>query len=55
MRKEEIIEMVRQIQAGNEELMNDLFVESYYDIYKMAYKFCKNKPDANDIVQETFL
>lgn len=55
MRKDEIIQLVKEIQAGKEEGLNQLFVECYFDIYKMAYKFCRNESDANDIVQDTFL
>jgi len=40
---------------GNESAFRELYETNYEMIYRLAYRYVKSKPDAEDILQETFI
>ena len=40
---------------GNESAFRELYETHYEMIYRLAYRYVKNKPDAEDVLQETFI
>lgn len=53
--KEEMIEIIKQAQKGNEEAFNQLFQCYYGKAYGIAWQITKNDADAKDVIQEAFL
>lgn len=53
--KEEMIEIIKSAQKGNEEAFNQLFQYYYGKAYGIAWQITKNDADAKDVVQEAFL
>lgn len=49
-----VANIVREVQAGDEEAFTRLYQCIYMDVYKMAFSICRDHNDANDILQETF-
>ena len=50
-----MIELVTKAQSGDQNALNDLFNESYNDVYYFALKTVKDEDLACDITQETFM
>lgn len=48
-------ELVQMLQNDSEEAFNLLYQRYVKLVYYIAYRFCKNDADSQDIVQETFL
>ena len=42
-------------QQGNESALRELYETHYEMIYRLAYRYVKSQPDAEDILQETFI
>jgi RNA polymerase sigma-70 factor (ECF subfamily) len=42
-------------QQGNESAFRELYETNYEMIYRLAYRYVKSQPDAEDILQETFI
>lgn len=40
---------------GNDSAFRELYETHYEMIYRLAYRYVKNQPDAEDILQETFI
>jgi RNA polymerase sigma-70 factor (ECF subfamily) len=40
---------------GNESAFRELYETNYEMIYRLAYRYVKSQPDAEDILQETFI
>jgi len=40
---------------GNESAFRELYETHYEMIYRLAYRYVKSQPDAEDILQETFI
>jgi RNA polymerase sigma-70 factor (ECF subfamily) len=40
---------------GNDSAFRELYENHYEMIYRLAYRYAKNQPDAEDILQETFI
>ncbi len=55
MEKENLISLVKQAQQSDPQALNDLFTETYNDVYYFALKTVKNETLAKDITQETFI
>ncbi len=55
MEKQRMIELVTKAQSGDQNALNDLFNESYNDVYYFALKTVKDEELACDITQETFM
>jgi len=49
------IEVVQLAQQGNTHAFRQLFDENKRKVYTLAYQYTKNKEDAEDILQETFI
>lgn len=52
MTESEDIDFIRQAKAGNSKAFEALVRKHYTFIYKVAFKWCGNKEDAEDISQE---
>lgn len=48
-------EVVQLAQQGNTHAFRQLFDENKRKVYTLAYQYTKNKEDAEDILQETFI
>ena len=48
-------ELVHQAKSGNLNAMEHLFEKHYLFVYRLAYKWCGIKENAEDITQEVFL
>ena len=48
-------ELVQMLQNDSEEAFNLLYQRYVKLVYYIAYRFCKNDADSQDIVQETFM
>lgn len=55
MEKEKLVALVKKAQKGNKQALNDLFTETYKDVYYFAKKTVKNQTLAEDVVQEAFV
>lgn len=55
MNKEKLPSLVAKAQEGNNQALNDLFTETYNDVYYFALKTVKDETLAADITQETFV
>lgn len=55
MDKEKLPSLVARAQAGDNQALNDLFTETYNDVYYFALKTVKDETLAADITQETFV
>lgn len=55
MNKEKLSSLVVKAQEGNNQALNDLFTETYNDVYYFALKTVKDETLAADITQETFV
>lgn len=55
MEKEQMIELVRKSQAGDDEAMNELIRESHTSVSYQCRKLLKNAQDAEDVTQEVLL
>jgi len=55
LEKQRMIELVTKAQSGDQNALNDLFNESYNDVYYFALKTVKDEDLACDITQETFM
>lgn len=53
--KQEISEVIVNAQSGDEEAFNQLYQHFYKTAYRYAYKLTRNKSDAEDVVQESFI
>ena len=40
---------------GNESAFRELYETHYEMIYRLAYRYVKSQPDAEDVLQETFI
>lgn len=49
------IALVKSAQEGDLDAFRQLFEENKYKIYANAYKYLRNKEDAEDILQDTFI
>lgn len=49
------IQMVKSARQGDEEAFRLLFEENKQKIFALAFKYTKNREDAEDILQETFI
>jgi len=48
-------ELIEMVQSGDEYAFNLLYERYVKLVYYIAYRFCKNDADSQDVVQETFL
>ncbi|MEQ6390654.1 sigma-70 family RNA polymerase sigma factor [Bacillaceae bacterium S4-13-58] len=48
-----MLDLVKKAQKGNDKAFTTLFQQYEQDIYRMAFVYMKNQPDALDVVQET--
>lgn len=55
MNKEKLSSLVVKAQGENNQALNDLFTETYNDVYYFALKTVKDETLAADITQETFV
>lgn len=55
MQKENLSSLVAKAQAGDSQALNDLFTETYNDVYYFALKTIKDESLAADVTQETFV
>lgn len=55
MDKEKLPSLVAKAQEGNSQALNDLFTETYNDVYYFSLKTVKDEALAADITQETFV
>ena len=55
MKREDLPQLIREIQTGNEEAFAKLYHDFYTAFYYMALKLTKNEADAQDVVQDTFI
>ena len=55
MQKENLSSLVAKAQAGDNQALNDLFTETYNDVYYFALKTIKNETLAADVTQDTFV
>ncbi len=55
MNREKLPSLVVKAQEGNNQALNDLFTETYNDVYYFALKTVKDETLAADITQETFV
>ena len=55
MQKENLSSLVAKAQAGDNQALNDLFTETYNDVYYFALKTIKDESLAADVTQETFV
>lgn len=55
MDKEKLPYLVAKAQGGDNQALNDLFTETYNDVYYFALKTVKDETLAADITQETFV
>lgn len=55
MDKEKLPSLVAKAQEGDNQALNDLFTETYNDVYYFALKTVKDETLAADITQETFV
>lgn len=53
MSKNEDRELIKRAQSGDAGAFEALANQYYETMFKMAYKFCGNRPDAEDITQES--
>lgn len=53
MDKKELTALIQLAQKGNADAFEDLVNAHYETMFKMAYKWCGNKSDAEDITQES--
>ena len=53
MSKNEDREIIKRAQSGNATAFEALANQYYETMFRMAYKFCGNRPDAEDITQES--
>ena len=51
MNEDIVIPLVKKAQSGNRNAFENLLQEIYDDMYKMAFHFCGNKENAEDITQ----
>jgi len=49
------MELIDLAKSGNSRAMEDLFETYYMTVYRLAYKWCGIKEDAEDIAQEVFI
>ena len=49
------MELIDLAKNGNARAMEDLFEKYYMTVYRLAYKWCGVKEDAEDIAQEVFV
>ena len=49
------IEVVQLAQQGNPNAFRQLFEENKHRVFTLAFQYTKNKEDAEDILQETFI
>ncbi|HEX9903305.1 MAG TPA: sigma-70 family RNA polymerase sigma factor, partial [Acidobacteriota bacterium] len=47
--------LVQAAQAGNRTALRELFEQNKRKIFGLAYQYAKNREDAEDILQETFI
>lgn len=47
--------IARNLKAGSEQAKDMLFRKHYDTFYKVAFRILKNKPDAEDVVSESFI
>lgn len=55
MQKENLSFLVSKAQSGDNQALNDLFTETYNDVYYFALKTVKDETLAADVTQETFV
>lgn len=55
MEKEQLQKLVERARTGEEKALNELFAETYNDVYYFALKTVKNEDLAADITQETYI
>lgn len=55
MQKENLSFLVSKAQSGDSQALNDLFTETYNDVYYFALKTVKDETLAADVTQETFV
>lgn len=55
MDKEKLPSLVAKAQKGDSQALNDLFTETYNDVYYFALKTVKDETLAADVTQETFV
>lgn len=55
MKRNDVPQLIREIQAGNEAAFNTLYQEFHNAFFYMALKLTNNEADAQDVVQETFI
>lgn len=55
MEKEKLSAIVSKAKTGNKQALNNLFTETYNDVYYFALKTVKDETLAADITQETFV
>lgn len=49
------IELVKRVQAGDEQAFDELYQQYYPRAISLAYRFTKDYADAEDVVQESFI
>ncbi len=49
--KDQDMALAKRASQGDERAFRDLLDTHYMTIYRMAYRFCGNKPDAEDVTQ----
>jgi RNA polymerase sigma-70 factor (ECF subfamily) len=47
--------LILSAKEGNESAFRELYETNYEMIYRLAYRYVKSQPDAEDILQETFI
>lgn len=55
MEKDNLVALVLKAQSGDNQALNNLFTETYNDVYYFALKTVKNETLAADITQDTFV
>lgn len=55
MEKENLVALIQKVQSGDSQALNDLFTDTYNDVYYFALKTIKDETLAADVTQDTFV